>query len=102
MRAGDLVQSLAELGQCYDQPIECIAVDVVFHAELCDLLSPRAKHFWRQLVQQKNFLGLVGSPPCETWSVARWRYRAQKDFGPKPVRTLDNPWVLPSASVREI
>eukprot|EP00438_Fugacium_kawagutii_P010785 Skav220897 [mRNA] locus=scaffold3880:161786:167989:+ [translate_table: standard] len=102
MRAGDLVQSLHELGQVFDQPIECIPVDVVFHSSICDLLNPLSQAFWRSLVSNKHFVGLIGSPPCETWSVARWRAVTASDSGPRPVRSAQQPWGLQTCSIREM
>lgn len=45
MRPGDLVQTMAELSQAYQQDIQVIPLDVVHHAHLCDLLNPMLVHF---------------------------------------------------------
>eukprot|EP00438_Fugacium_kawagutii_P003190 Skav218035 [mRNA] locus=scaffold214:554591:559293:+ [translate_table: standard] len=102
VRDGDMVQCMQELGQVYDMHIQVLPLDIVLHSELCDLINPRSQTFWKQLVASHCFLGLIGAPPCETWSVARWGSLLHKDSGPRPVRTLRQPWALQSSSVREL
>eukprot|EP00438_Fugacium_kawagutii_P001273 Skav222103 [mRNA] locus=scaffold4111:20221:23028:- [translate_table: standard] len=101
-REGDLHQCMRELSQAYGMEIELVPLDIVYHARLCDLLDEHAKQFWMAVVASGSCLGLLGAPPCETWSIARWRALLVHDAGPRPVRDVDQPWGLATASYREL
>eukprot|EP00438_Fugacium_kawagutii_P012295 Skav221926 [mRNA] locus=scaffold195:163067:163783:+ [translate_table: standard] len=55
-----------------------------------------------RMVEAGAVLGVIVAPPCETWSAARWRAVTHSDGGPKPVRTRDDPWCLPTSSLAEL
>ena len=73
--------------------IQVLTIDIVYDAELCDLQSERAKGLWLNLVKRGYFIGLIGAPPCETWSIARFRsILDENDHGPAPLRLSTTPW----------
>ena len=47
-------------------------------------------------------VGLIGGPPCETWSQARGRALEPGVRGPRAVRDSSTPWAKPSLSLREL
>eukprot|EP00438_Fugacium_kawagutii_P026298 Skav222156 [mRNA] locus=scaffold294:18701:21919:- [translate_table: standard] len=101
-REGDFHQCLSELRQAYQLPIQVLPIDIVYHQRLCDMTSEEAQSFWLSVVSDKACVGLLGAPPCETWSIARWRAILLGDNGPKPVRSATHPWALQTASMREL
>lgn len=47
----------------------------------------------KNLVKRGYFIGLIGAPPCETWSIARFRsVLDENDHGPAPLRLSTTPW----------
>eukprot|EP00438_Fugacium_kawagutii_P036139 Skav236805 [mRNA] locus=scaffold3611:42680:53651:- [translate_table: standard] len=101
-REGDFHQCLSELRQAYQVPICVLPIDIVYHQRLCNMMDAEAQRFWMAVIQDKACVGLLGAPPCETWSVARWRAVLLGDKGPKPVRSAARPWALLTASMREL
>eukprot|EP00438_Fugacium_kawagutii_P025714 Skav210470 [mRNA] locus=scaffold737:307907:310931:- [translate_table: standard] len=91
-RGGDVHDACSALGGLYGFAVKVVPLDVIYHSTLCNLLLPTTQLFWRRIVASGVLLGVVGAPPCETWSVARWRSFWQLDDGPPPVRTSSEPW----------
>lgn len=46
---------------------------------------------WERLIMARRVVGAHGGPPCETYSVARWREVPGKAC-PRPLRDQDFPW----------
>eukprot|EP00438_Fugacium_kawagutii_P017463 Skav220232 [mRNA] locus=scaffold2170:63728:64474:+ [translate_table: standard] len=66
------------------------------------MLDAESQIFWQSVVESGSCLGMLGAPPCESWSVARWRSTLGLDRGPRPIRDATSPWCLPTASFREM
>ena len=41
-------------------------------------------------------------PSFSTWSISRWRHLTENDGGPRPVRSVDEPYGLGSLSLGEL
>eukprot|EP00438_Fugacium_kawagutii_P016196 Skav224046 [mRNA] locus=scaffold534:17677:20952:- [translate_table: standard] len=101
-REGDMHQCITEMSQAYGVPITVVPLDLVYHARLCDMLDPDSQAFWRSVVESGCCVGMLGAPPCESWSIARWRSAFGLDRGPRPIRDATSPWCLPTATLREM
>ena len=72
-RQGDILEWMEHFQTQFGVTVQVLTIDIVYDAELCDLQSERAKGLWLNLVKRGYFMGLIGAPPCETWSIARFR-----------------------------
>ena len=84
------------------------SVDLVLHATLGDLLDRKAQNHWLDMAAQGAVYAVLAGPPCESWSVARFRFhltgegRAKADSF-RPFTTwwnlgtphYEDPWCLP-------
>lgn len=99
-RPGDVHAASLRLGALFGFAMNIIPLDIIYHDTLCNLLLPETQAFWRRVTATGGLLGALGAPPCETWSVARWRSVFHADGGPKPARTSQEPWGRLSSSLR--
>ena len=73
--------------------------DFVIECEEWDICRGPAQDLLREEVQQKlldrirkgEFVAVLMSPPCASWSRAPWANR----WGPRPLRTFMHPWGMP-------
>lgn len=72
-----------------------ICLDLCIHKELGDLLCPTQQLLWMHRMRQKQVIGAHASPPCETFTDARWLPLSDGAQKPRPLRTWDHPWGLP-------
>ena len=93
-REGDVVEWTEFFNKKFSANIIMVTVDIVYEAELCDLRTEKSKAFWLDAVKAGYFSALLGAPPCETWSAARFRALLLNDGGPPPLRSLEEPWGL--------
>ena len=93
-RDGDVVEWTEFFNKQFSANIIMVTVDIVYEAELCDLRTEKSKAFWLDAVKAGYFSALLGAPPCETWSAARFRALLLNDGGPPPLRSLEEPWGL--------
>ena len=91
-REGDMVFWAKTLGQQRNLQVEVITIDVIYDARLCDMRDPSARRLWQQYVAGGYFFAVIGAPPCETYSAARFQEVAPGEHGPPPVRSLEEPW----------
>ena len=92
-RQGDILEWMEHFQTQFGVTVQVLTIDIVYDAELCDLQSERAKGLWLNLVKRGYFMGLIGAPPCETWSIARFRSLLdENDHGPTPLRLSTTPW----------
>lgn len=81
-----------------------VSLDVVLDPIKCDLLAPRWQKFWTDRAREGAVYCFVAGPPCETWSVSRFRF--YEEFkGPRPVRRLsswEDVWAIPVLRLREL
>lgn len=81
------------------------SVDLVLDSELGDLTSRPAQSYWIQMAARGGVYAILGGPPCESWSVARFRYY-MTGSGPRPVRSgeslMEEIWGLKTLRLRDI
>lgn len=79
-----------------DYQIRVISVDIVINRIWGDLGHPKTRRFWIQATLDGQVVGLMGGPPCETWSRARARQWKPDSSGgragPRVIRTLTETW----------
>ena len=73
-----------------DQEIECEEWDICRGPEY-DLLNEEVQQRLLQRIEAGEFIAVLLSPPCASWSRAPWANR----WGPRPLRTALHPWGLP-------
>ena len=78
--------------------VQVLTVHIVYDEALCDLRSPAAQTLWLDLVKRGRFVGMIGAPPCETWTAARFRaWLDAEDHGPAPLGLGQlSPWPFAS------
>ena len=100
-RAGDLHSCINELvppNGCTYMPI---SLDVVLDEQRGNLMDQANQEFWIRQSLAGKLHATVAGPPCETWSVARWRYYDDGE-GPRPLRRSESVWGLPILKLREL
>eukprot|EP00438_Fugacium_kawagutii_P022589 Skav216784 [mRNA] locus=scaffold579:180561:182699:+ [translate_table: standard] len=101
-RYGDVHAWADEMTRQYGFCIEIVPLDIVYEHRLCNLLLPESQDFWKRQLSDGRLLGMIMAPPCESWSVARWRSILAADGGPRPIRTSTHPWGAPDATHRQL
>ena len=91
-RQGDILEWMEHFQTQFGVTVQVLTIDIVYDAELCDLQSERAKGLWLNLVKRGYFMGLIGAPPCETWSIARFRSLLDENDHETPLRLSTTPW----------
>ena len=70
-----------------------------------DLMYPAGQGFWLDLSARGAVHFILGGPPCETWSVSRWRYYDTGE-GPQPLRsgedTIKEIWGWATLRIRDL
>ena len=82
-----------------------ISVDLMVDPHWGDVSKPEVRAFWMNAVRQRQVVGAMAGPPCETWSQARgqalpeglWKHR-----GPRVVRDLDHLWGRIALALKEV
>jgi len=82
--------------------VTAISVDIIFDKEDGDLTCKRAQEKWLSFIRRATVAGTYFGPPCNTWSVSRWRALTHGDNGPRPVRTVAAPFGETSLRLKEI
>eukprot|EP00435_Cladocopium_sp_Y103_P028387 s2046_g7.t1 len=85
-----------------DMQIHMISLDVVLSTTWGDLTKPQTRLFWLDAIARRLVVGLLGGPPCETWSQARERHLPDVLHAPRVLRTLAQPWGLDALRLREL
>lgn len=77
----------------------------MLHATLGDLLDRKAQDHWLDMAAQGAVYAVLAGPPCESWSVARFRFHLTGE-GPKPIRSghslHDEIWGLRTMRIRDV
>jgi len=94
-RAGDLQMQLEWCSTGLDAQIIVLSLDLAIDPINGNLARVDTIALWRSRIREGVVRGLLGGPPCETWSVARW-----SKGGPRPLRRLDDCWGIPGLSQR--
>ena len=80
-----------------------LSIDIV-NGERADLSCEDNIAFWRSLILQGTIILLIGGPPCNSWSAARWNAEAVccgLYDRPRPIRTAQQPWGIDCLSPSE-
>ena len=102
-RPGDYQDWLDQSLAVSPYPVWVISLDVAIDATLCDLSSDDAVGRWLNMARSGRVVMVLGGPPCETWSVARWNGGARvSDGAPRAVRSAERLWGLPDLNKVEI
>ena len=104
-RAGDLQHYLeAAFNRVSDgQLLHVVSMDVVIDPLWGDARNETIRTFWLEGARKGFVQGGLCGPPCETWSQARFAQVADATRRqPRPLRSAEEPWGLPSLSLREL
>ena len=101
-REGDFQQWVSHIVAPAGLLITAISVDIIFDGKLGDLTNKDTQQRWISLALQGALAAVLLGPPCNTWSVSRWRSAYGLDSGPRPVRLLTCFFGMGSLSLREI
>lgn len=82
--------------------LHVISLDIVLSEEWGDLQRPATRKFWLEAIRSKYVIGLLGGPPCETWSQARERNISLRGRLPRVLRTAAQPWGCDALRLREL
>ena len=104
-RQGDFHSILESLQTPAGHSFYVASVDLVLNPVLGDLLCRKTQDFWLDMAAQGAVFGLLGGPPCESWSIARFRFLIN-GLGPRPLRCgedlLHQVWGLSVMRIRDI
>ena len=106
-RPGDVQDFLDRATQGQDAYVLLtVSLDLVINAEWGDISRSSTRDFWIGAARDGLVIGFLCGPPCNTWSRARGKQIASHDqqcrLGPRPVRSVDALWGLPSLTLREM
>ena len=80
--------------------VMCLSLDIAVDETLGDLTNEDAVSFWKTQGRNGRVQGVISSPPCETWSVARY-LMVEGKTSPPPLRTLTAPWGKRGLTLRQ-
>ena len=93
-RRGDLQQCFEQLQLPDALCLTVLSVDVAVDENKCDLMSPQVQTRWLHLIASGVVAAVISGPPCETWSVARFRNEEKLINPPRPLRFRNHLWGL--------
>lgn len=79
-----------------------ISVDIIFHSQRGDLTSTLSQQRWLNFLRTACVCAIYLGPPCSTWSISRWRNIWENDGGPRPTRSVEEPYGLTSMGLGEL
>lgn len=84
-------------------PVVVLSIDIVNDAIYGDLSNPDTIQYWRQSIIEGQTLAILGGPPCETWSAARFLEIVKEALAkqPRPIRSSQELWGLPDLTPSE-
>ena len=92
-RQGDVHSYIDQMAVRLNVPLCPISVDVALHSTHGDLLNTATQCFWLDKAASGLLFFVICGPPCESWSVSRFR-QLLEGTGPRPLRATDPPWAL--------
>ena len=107
-RAGDFQHFIEQAQQTFaDVTIFTISVDIIVNPVWGDVSKDSVRQFWLQAVRQRQVVGVMAGPPCETWSQARGQelqadQRALGGRAPRILREFDSLWGRVALALREV
>ena len=85
----------------FPMKVHVLSIDVTHSPEKGDLTQTHVIDFWLSLIAEGHVVGVLGGPPCETWSAARHLPCEGTSNPPRPVRSPSSLWGLPYLTTRE-
>ena len=67
-----------------------------------DMLDPGQIDQWKSLIRSGKVCYIHSAPPCETWSSARHLPPPGDSHKPRPLRTVECPWMMQQRDPREL
>ena len=90
-RAGDIHSCVQEISAPPGKVLLPVSLDVVLDSQRGNLLDAANQAFWIRAALSGKIFAVVAGPPCETWSISRWRW-LRDGTGPRPVRSTNCIW----------
>ena len=82
-----------------------VSLDLIIDKEWGDISRPATYDFWMHAIRSGYVQGVLGGPPCCTWSAARGKVDAEMKMkgrtGPRPIRSAEELWGFWSLSIKE-
>ena len=85
-----------------DRRIWPICLDMCLDPVEGNLLEARVQNFWKAKILDGIVIGMHASPPCETYTEARFLPLPPGQSKPRPLRSWSFPWCLPGLDNREL
>ena len=84
--------------------LHVVSIDIIIDRHYGDLSRADVQDYWLAGIRAGWVHSFLGGPPCCTWSKARGVMLPGQDpcKGPRPVRSADHLWGLPSLALREL
>ena len=103
-RPGDLHSAVAAMPTLPGGILCPISIDIIFDEKTCNLMQKSVQDFWLAQSARGLIHMVVCGPPCETWSVSRFRFLTEQT-GPRPIRSCEDDetmWGLRQLKLKEI
>lgn len=94
-RQGDVQEHIEQEFGALNIDVRVVSLDIIFSSK-CDLTQRTNLDYWSTKIQDKQIFGIIGGPPCETWSTAR-----HLEHGPEPLRSAEQPWGLNNLTTKQ-
>ena len=91
-RRAPIAQHLARMCKSAGVGLRVYEIDVLVGGSDHDLWDKQSQEAWLARVEQGEFVFIILSPPCGSWSRSNWA----NDDGPQPCRDRKHPWGLPN------
>ena len=101
-REDDIASCLHRLPSQGRRSIHPVCMDLCLDTTRCNLLDPKTQALWFHRLASGQVIGLHASPPCETFTDARWLEPPPNQYKPRPLRSLLQPWGLEKREPREV
>ena len=89
-RMGDLQMYLEHLNSSKEFNVTVLSVDLAVDRTKCDLMIPKQRQKWDDLLCSGRVAAVVMGPPCETFTAAR--ENELPGCSVRPIRTAAEPW----------
>ena len=100
-RPDDFQDHFEQLNLTANLPIIVLSIDVVNDVKLGDLTNADTIAFWINNCLNGIIAAILGSPPCETWCAGRFNQLLDGKPGPRPLRSITQPWGVNGLTRRE-
>ncbi|CAL1155737.1 unnamed protein product [Cladocopium goreaui] len=107
-RAGDFQHFIELIQKDYPKMlVHTISVDLMVDPTWGDVSQPKVRDFWLRAVKQRQVVGALAGPPCETWSQACGKElpsdpKGRAKRGPRIVRDLADLWGRAALALKEV